>query len=175
MITGRVLERSEIQQIWTIDRSEEIWNIYVFEKGALVLTPAYFLAEGWPPGEAEKYTPVLLDCFERGGWFYGFFDGLQLVAIAVLESAMIGKNKDLLQLKELHVSQGYRNLGLGKKLFELAKEMARQRGARGLYISATPSEHTIQFYMRQGCVLSAAPDPDLFAFEPEDIHLECAI
>jgi predicted N-acetyltransferase YhbS len=175
MITGRVLERPEIQLIWTIDRSEEIHNIYVLEEGALVLKPAYFLARGWPPGEAEKYTPVLLDCFERGGWFYGFFDGSQLVAIAVVETAMIGKNRDLLQLKELHVSQGYRGRGLGKKLFDLSKEIARQRGARGLYISATPSEHTIQFYLRQGCALSAQPDPDLFAFEPEDIHLECAI
>jgi predicted N-acetyltransferase YhbS len=175
MITGRVLSRPEIQQIWTIDRSEQIQNIYVFENDTLVLKPAYFLAEGWPPGEAEKYTPILLDCFDRGGWFYGFFDGPQLVAIAVLESAAIGSNKDHLQLKELHVSQGYRKMGLGKKLFGLAKEIAQQRGARALYISATPSEHTIQFYMRQGCILTKELDPELFALEPDDIHLECEI
>jgi hypothetical protein len=41
-----------------------------------------------------------------------------------------------------------------------------------LYISATPSEHTIDFYLTLGCTLVDAPDPELFAREPEDIHLE---
>jgi hypothetical protein len=44
-----------------------------------------------------------------------------------------------------------------------------------MYISATPSEHTVDFYMRLGCRLAAEPDPELYAFEPEDIHLECDV
>jgi hypothetical protein len=44
--------------------------------------------------------------------------------------------------------------------------------ARRLYISATPSENTVNFYLRQGCVLARQIDPELFELEPEDIHLE---
>ena len=48
-------------------------------------------------------------------------------------------------------------------------------GAAGLYISATPTENTIRFYLGLGCRVIPQPDPQLFAEESEDIHLECAL
>lgn len=171
----RALARPEIAQIWNIDRSEIIHNIYVLENGSLVRRPAYFDAKGWPAGEPEKNTPYLLDCFDRGGWCWGAFDGDKLVGVAILESKFIGTEQDQLQLKFLHVSHAYRQHGLGKQLFELARSAARSRGARWLYVSATPSENTIHFYQRRGCVLVEQPDPELFALEPEDIHLICPV
>jgi predicted N-acetyltransferase YhbS len=173
MLTARELTREEVSRLWDIDRREIIDNVYYVENGALVLKPEHYDMQGWPPGEAELYTPILLDGFDRAGWFHGLFDDDRLVAVAVLESRFIGPRKDLLHLKQLHVSSAYRDQGLGRKLFDLAKAEARARGARGLYISATPSEHTINFYRRLGCTVAACPDPDLFALEPEDIHLEC--
>lgn len=174
-LTGRELQRSEIVRLWDINRREVIENIYYLEGGALVLKPEHYDMQGWPPGEADLYLPLLLDCFDRGGWFYGLFDRDSLVAMVVLESKFIGSGKDLLQLKELHVSCAYRGRGLGRQLFELARGKAREWGARGMYISATPSEHTIRFYLHLGCALTPHPDPELFALEPEDIHLECEI
>ncbi|MCA9839304.1 MAG: GNAT family N-acetyltransferase [Trueperaceae bacterium] len=175
MIQGRLLKRNEIRKIWTIDRSETFENSYYLEKGQLKLKAHYFEAHGWPPDEDEKYTPVLLDCFDRGGWFYALFDKDALIAIAVLEAKFIGREDDQLQLLFFHVSSPYRGQGLGKRLFELAKTEALSRGARRLYISATPTENTIRFYLKQGCHLMVEPDPELFALEPEDIHLECPI
>ena len=173
MITHRKLLREEIKQVWNIDRSEVVDNIYHLEKGTLVLRPQHFDVRGWPPGEAEKYMPILLDCFDRGGWFHGVFDDAALVGVAVLESKRIGERKDQLQLKFLHVSNSYRNRGLGTELFELARATAHERGVRRLYISATPSENTIKFYLRLGCRVTGEPDPELVELEPEDIHLEC--
>ncbi len=175
MISSRKLLREEIEQVWNIDRSEVIDNIYRFESGTLVLSPHHFDVPGWPPGEAEKYTPILLDCFDRGGWFHGAFDRAALVGVVVLDSKRIGKHKDQLQLKFLHVSSSYRNSGLGTQLFELAKATARERGAKRLYISATPSENTVNFYLRLGCAVARELDPDLFKLEPEDIHFECDV
>ena len=174
-LSGRELTRDEIPRLWEIDRREVIDSIYYYEDGGLVLKPEHYDMQGWPPGEADLYTPLLLDCFDRGGWFYGLFDGDRLAAAVVLEGKRIGPRKDLLQLKMLHVSRDYRDRGLGRRLFELAREKARAQGVRGLYISATPSEHTINFYLRLGCIVTATPDPELFALEPGDIHLECAI
>ena len=91
-----------------------------------------------------------------------------------MDNKFIGKFRDLLQLKFLPVSCAYRRQGLGNKLFELATDMARRQGAKGLYISATPSEITVNFYMQRGSVVTK-PDPELFELEPEDIHFECAI
>jgi predicted N-acetyltransferase YhbS len=175
VITGRELSREEIERVWEIDRREIIENIYYPENGGLVLKPKYYNMAGWPPGEAYIYTPLLVDCFERGGWFHGLFDNGRLIGIVILDNKFIGSRKDLLQLKFLHVSSEYRKQGLGDKLYELAKTRARTLGAKGLYISATPSENTVNFYLRRKCVLSKEPDPELFALEPEDIHLECVI
>jgi predicted N-acetyltransferase YhbS len=172
MITGRNLSRDEIDEIWTIDRSEVVDAAYHLENGVLVLRPEHFDVRGWPPGEAEKHAPVLRACFDRGGWLYGLFDDQRVIGAAVLESRFIGRNGDQLQLKFLHVSREYRGRGLGQQLFHSAIVEAIRRGAKGLYISATPSEHTIDFYLRLGCVVAPEPDVELLELEPIDIHLE---
>lgn len=175
MTDGRQLARGEINHIWTIDRREVIEAVYTLHDGALARKPAYFDMQGWPPGEPEASTRLLEDCYDHAGWFYGLFDGNRLVGVAVLEGRFIGQPRDQLQLVFLHVSHGYRDQGLGRRLFELAADEAQGRGARRLYISATPSEHTIDFYLGLGCTVAAEPDPKLFALEPEDIHLEYSL
>lgn len=175
MIIGRELGLNEIGRVWEIDRSEVIDHIYYLESGRLILKSEHYDMKGWPQGESSLYTPLLIDCFERGGWFYGLFDEDRLIAVAILDNKFIGKNKDLLQLKFLHVSHLYRGQGLGHRLWESSKEKAREKGAKSLYISATPSENTIHFYLRLGCMVTQHPDPELYELEPEDIHLECAI
>jgi predicted N-acetyltransferase YhbS len=171
----RFLQRDEIPLIWHIDRREIIHNIYVLQNGKLVLQPDYFDIKGWPPGESDLYTPLLQDCYDRGGIFWGAFENDLLVGVAILESRFIGSKHDTLQLKFLHVSRDYRQHGLGRLLFNLAVEKAKALGAKKLYISATPSENTINTYSRLGCVLATELDPELFALEPEDIHLEYMI
>lgn len=175
MIGGRTLSRDEIEDVWTIDRSELIEAVFQLANGALVLRPARFDVRGWPLGEADRYTPILQACHDRGGWLYGLFEGQRLIGAAVLESRFIGGSRDQLQLAFLHVSAAHRHQGWGQHLFALAAGEARRRGARGLYISATPSQRTVDFYLRLGCRLSREPDAELLALEPEDIHLEYAM
>ncbi|MBX0326616.1 GNAT family N-acetyltransferase [Oscillochloris sp. ZM17-4] len=171
----RPLARDEVTQVWSIDRREVIERVYYLRDGALVLEPEYYDMQGWPPGSAEKYTPLLLDCYDRGGAFVGAFDGETLAGVAVLDTIRRGPRGDLLQLEFLHVGRDYRGRGLGRRLFAQACDIARERGARGLYVSATPSEHTVHFYHSLGCALAPEPDPELFALEPEDIHLVCPL
>lgn len=171
----RALARDEIERVWTIDRSEVIDRIYVLRDGELVAQPVHHALSGWPPGEAETYTPLLQACFDRGGAFLGAFDGEALVGVVVVDTRLLGPRGDLLQLKFLHVSRAYRGQGLGERLFAAAQAFARDRGAGGLYVSATPSENTLSFYQQRGCVILDQPDPELFALEPEDIHLQCPL
>lgn len=169
----RPLTREQIEQVWTIDRSEIIENIYTLRDGKLVLHPEFYDVCGWEEGEAEKYTPLLQESFDRGGQFFGAFDMEKLAGAAIVDSIWRGPERDLLQLSFLHVSHAYRGRRLGVRLFEHCKQAAKEHGARGFYVSATPSEHTVNFYRYLGCVVTATPDPELVAMEPEDIHMEC--
>lgn len=169
----RPLSRDQIKQVWTIDRSEIIENIYTLKDGKLALHPEFHDVSGWEEGEAEKYTPLLQQSFDRGGHFFGAFDNEKLAGAAIVDSIWRGSRRDLLQLSFLHVSNACRGQRLGVKLFEHCKQAAKELGAGGFYVSATPSEHTVNFYQYLGCVVTDAPDPELFAMEPEDIHMEC--
>ena len=86
----RLLQRTEIQLIWQIDRREIVQNVYVLQGGELILKPDYFDIQGWPPDEQVLYTPILLDCYDRGGTFWGAFENDRLVGVAILESKYIG-------------------------------------------------------------------------------------
>ncbi len=171
----RELERHEIRNIWSIDRAEVVDRVYCRAGKELVLKPEHHDVQGWPPGEPELYGPILLDCFDHGGTFYGAFDGEILIGATVLESRFIGPDKDQLQLKFLHVSRRHRRAGLARALFDKAVAKATGLGARRLYISATPSENTVRFYLRRGCRVTDDVDAALFELEPEDIHLEFRI
>jgi predicted N-acetyltransferase YhbS len=171
----RKLERQEIRDLWSIDRAEVVENVYHRDGNELVLNPEHYDVLGWPPGEPEHYGPILLDCFDHGGTFYGAFDGQTLIGATALESRFIGREKDRLQLKFLHVSRRHRQAGLGHALLEKAVAKARELGARGLYISSTPSENTVRFYLRRGARLTDDVDAALFELEPEDIHLDLDI
>ena len=86
----RLLQRAEILLIWQIDRREIVQNIYVLQDRQLVLKPDHFDIQGWPPGEAELYTPILLDCYDRAGTFWGAFKDGILIGVSILESKFIG-------------------------------------------------------------------------------------
>ncbi len=85
-----------------------IEHLYSVEAGQLVLRPEFYDMRGWPEGEAEHYTPILLDCFDRGGWFLGLFDQGRLIGAVVLDPRRLGPERDWLQLKFLHLSHAYR-------------------------------------------------------------------
>ena len=171
----RQLKRDEIEQIWTIDRREYIANIYRHVDGELRLEPLNFDVPGWDQHSITTYTPLLRETFDRGGQFFSAWDGGQLAGLSVLDTVPRGEQRDLLQLEFMHVGRDYRGKGLGVKLFEQARAAAKDRGARGLYISATESENTVHFYQGRGATLIAKPDPELFALEPKDIHFECPV
>ncbi len=75
----------------------------------------------------------------------------------------------------LHVSRSYRRRGVASALWAAGVEIAADADATSIYVSATPSGSAVGFYTSRGCRLAEEPHPALFAKEPEDIHLICAI
>ena len=176
MLIERELTESDLPLLALIDRSELVEECYRVENGELVRYPVHFDMLGWPEGEAEENARVLEKCWRSCGWLHGLFDGETLVAAVVVDNQVIhNQGLKMRQLKFLHISRDWRGQGLGGRLFALACEHGREVGAEALYVSATESRNTVEFYQRQGCRLLVQPDPELFALEPHDIHFYCRL
>jgi len=173
----RPLPSEELARWLEIDRRELIEGVYYVEDGALVLHPERHDVQGWfqSPEELQRMTEDLRERQARGALVVSAWDVDRIVGVVVLDNVPLGPQGDQLQLRLLHVSRDYRDQRVGGRLFEVARAEACRRGARDLYVSATPSEHTVRFYLSHDCRLNPQPDPDLYAEEPEDIHLLCQV
>ena len=174
-MTTRSLKREEIEKVRDLDRSEIVEEIYYFNEGQLTLKDVFYDIKGWNPSELEENIKHLYDLYDRNGTLIGAFDGARLIAVSALESEFIGREKDQLQLYFHHVDRHYRHKGIGGKLLKQVMDKAKKLGAKRLYVSATPSKNTIDFYRHMGCRLASEPNPKLYRLEPEDIHLELKI
>jgi predicted N-acetyltransferase YhbS len=108
----------------------------------------------------------------RGGVLLGALDADQTVGIAIIQPRF---EPPMAWLAFLHVSRPYRRKGAAQALWSAAVEISIAAGAASIYVSATPTESAVGFYLRQGCRLAHPVHPDLYAAEPEDIHLTCSI
>lgn len=155
-----------------IDRAEVIDGIYRVVDGALRLEEFHLDVRGWPAGEPDGSVAYLEGCLARGGAAWGAFDGERLVGIAVLDGRRIGSALDTLDLFFLHVSNGYRGHSIGRAFVDLVRSAALETGARRLYVSASETRNTVEFYQRLGFGLASGVDAELFALEPNDIHMD---
>ncbi len=102
----------------------------------------------------------------------GAFDEEQLAGVAVVDPSFEPR---MAWLAFLHVTRPCRRRGAARALWSAAVDLAVAAGAASMYVSATPTGSAVGFYLRQGCRLADPPHPELFAHEPEDIHLICAL
>ena len=77
-----------------------------------------------------------------------------------------------MDLSSLHVSEDMRRHGIGKCLFEAARDWARGQGAGKLYISSHSAIESQRFYEAMGCVDAVWRDPRHVEAEPYDRQLE---
>lgn len=176
-ISYRILEKRDLDGVKDIDRSDYADSTYCVKEGKLVLQELEFNHPGFSPNRIEEIIDNLKKGCENGYVLFGAFDTTtKLVGISGLEYDLIGKRKNMLNLSPMWVSKNYRRIGIGRKLVEMAKEEAiKRQGVNRLYISATYSKNTIDFYLKMGCRLVAELDEMLYEMEPEDIHLELDI
>lgn len=116
--------------------------------------------------------PRLYASFDHEGCGWSVFADDRLAAISVIDGRWIGADLEMLDLTFIHVTRELRGTGVGGKLFDRSVELARARGAKRMYISASDSRATVDFYLRRGMRLAAPPDPRLHEIGPTDIHLE---
>lgn len=81
----------------------------------------------------------------------------------------IYNNQIFTELPYIHVSQEYRRKGIGKTLFSMCCDLAKQMNASKLYIAAHSSVESQSFYRALGCILAKEINDDILAKEPLDL------
>jgi GNAT superfamily N-acetyltransferase len=172
MIAIRRLPNAEIERLAEIDRSEHISELYAYQDGALVPRAVDEPVPNWPRTGSEHSVEALVKAWrptlERGGTLLGAFDGETLAGLAIYRPELEARMADLALL---HVSRPYRRKGVASRLTAEVARLARADGANRLYVSATPSNSAVGFYRRFGFVPTDTPNAEMFALEPEDIHM----
>lgn len=173
----RQLFSDEIRLIGDIDRSEHVNALYTVEDEQLVHRPVDIDAPSWNRvGTGEHSVGALIAHFrpivENGASLLGAFDREELLGLAIIDGSF---EAAMAWLALLHVSRPHRRRGVASALWTAAEQVAREAGAESMYVSATPSDSAVGFYLSRGCSLADPAHPDLLAEEPEDIHLACPI
>ena len=120
----------------------------------------------------ENDPSLLKNLHQQGALCVGGFDeSNRLIAVQVVYNQHIADYPEAKLLQYFYVDADHQGLGIGTQLMQAAIASAKQLNAKQLYISATPSKRTVDFYLKQGAQLLAQPDQQLFEREPEDIHL----
>ncbi len=167
------METSELDRIGEIDRSEHVTSLYSYRHGSLELRTADLWAQPWSlsgdhEGSVQARIAAWRPILDRGGRLVGAFEAKALVGFAIYQPRLV---QDMANLAVLHVSRDFRRRGVGSLLTREVARLARADGARRLYVSATNSGPTVDFYRRHGFEPTDHPNETMFALEPEDIHM----
>ncbi len=114
--------------------------------------------EEWSIEKKRSVCAQILDT-AADAFVFGAFDGDNLVGFIFVNNT---------ELVYFHVSQPYRGKRIGRRLFEMACEKAREYGVERLYISANSSKETVDTYLKLGCSYSSRKNEK----EPFDIQME---
>lgn len=156
------------------NRYQEVNRCWRNENGDLILKDIHFV-EQWDDAEKEEELSSLIGIIEGGGAAIGAFAKDRMIGFAAVCSESFGLNNEYVQLSSLHVSFEGRNSGIGRRLFDISCDKARQLGAHKLYISAHSSEETQGFYKSVGCINAQEVNRILAEKEPFDCQLEFAL
>jgi ribosomal protein S18 acetylase RimI-like enzyme len=174
----RPLRADEVSRVGELDRSEHVDLEYRVVGGQLQQAPAAMRdIPAWDPTGSGPHSVAAeiefcRSAVSRGGLLLGALDADRTAGLAIVDPTF---EPPMAWLAFLHVSRPYRGRGVAQALWDAAAHLAVERGAESIYVSATPTESAIGFYLRQGCQLARPVHADLFAAEPEDIHLICSL
>ncbi|CAI6087054.1 GNAT family N-acetyltransferase [Cohnella sp. JJ-181] len=171
MISFAEMKLEDSYRIREIDRSEKIELTYKCINRKIQEIKMPHECPNWDEAHYQEIIKRYDYELRNGGTAYGAYDGDKLVGFGVLAHKFRGKDKSQLHLDLMYVSRIYRRQGIGSRIFHELSQVAIERGATQLYISATETESAVKFYFSLGSALTSQLDEELFRKEPNDIHM----
>jgi GNAT superfamily N-acetyltransferase len=177
VVTFRLMGSNELSRVAEIDRRERIDVLYEQRGTQLVERHGRWDAAGWDPdGSGEHSVAAKVreaqQYMDDGGVVVGAFSDDRLVGIGIVVPHL---RPQIAQLAFLHVSAPFRKTGVGSHLSDQLNQIASDRGATEMVVSATPSVNTVRFYLARGFQPSEHPLVELAQLEPDDVHLHKAL
>ena len=176
MVQYRTLRENELcrELFGGFIRHQVVTKCWRREKGEWVIREDPFI-DDWTEADYRTLISCLKNTVSTGGVVYGAFIAGTLKGFASVEPDFMGKEGQYLDLSSIHVSEDARGTGIGRALFLMAKEWARARGVKKLYISAHSAVETQAFYRSMGCVEALEYDRRHVDREPFDCQMECVL
>lgn len=167
------LNVADLRLIGAIDRSETIGGQYMMTDGGLASRPVTVEIPAWDTnGDGpHSVTAAIAFCeplIADGATFAGVLDGSEPAGLMVVDGSF---EPSMAWLAFLHVSRPYRRQGVASALWDAAVRVAVSADADQMYVSATPTDSAVGFYLSRGCEVADPVHPDLGALEPDDVHL----
>lgn len=152
-------------------RHQKVTKCWRKEEGQWVVKDVPFIDQ-WTPEDYSLLVECLKNTLATGGVVYGAFYEGELKGFTSVEGVPLGSREQYRDLSSLHVSEEMRGHKLGKKLFILAADWARNNGGEKLYISGHSAVETQAFYKSMGCIEAEEYNEEHVKREPYDCQLE---
>ena len=176
MVVYRVLFAEEICRELFKDfiRHQIVTKCWRKEDGKWIIKDAPFI-DDWTESDYQILISCLKNTILSSGVVYAaFYDG-KLKGFISVEPEIFCDEQGYCDLSSIHISEDMRNQGIGRRLFLAAKDWAKQKGAKKLYISAHSAVESQAFYKSMGCVEAEVYDQKHVEDEPYDCQLECRL
>ncbi|WP_243456556.1 GNAT family N-acetyltransferase [Mobilitalea sibirica] len=162
----------ECDKIKEINPEHYIGKAWRLVNGMRQLVLIDYLEKDWPNGYEEHYDSLRKTLRTNGTAFGAFDTNNRLLGFATIDLNLFGERYKYALLDQMFISKECRSMGIGKKLFWLCADEARQQKADKIYICAGSAEDTIAFYFAIGCLEAAEINKTLYESDPRDYQLE---
>lgn len=154
------------------NRFQEVKRVWRRIDNKEVLIEHPFIEQWSSQEKSDLVTKHFTECIQKGGCVFAAWHENHVIGFASLPYGFFGSRNQYVKLAEMYTSFEFRGLGIGKQLFALCAERARQWGAEKLYISAHSAEESQAFYRSVGCVNAIEINQQLVEKEPFDVQME---
>lgn len=176
MIQYRTLSADEIcvELFQHFIRHQVVTKCWRKENNKWLVKDAPFI-DDWTKADYQLLVSCLQNTVRCGGFVYAAFYDDKLKGFVSVEPEIFGGEQGYIDLSSIHASEDMRNKGIGKTLFLAAKDWARKKGAKKLYISSHSAVESQAFYKAMGCVEAQVYHQGHVEKEPYDCQLECLL
>lgn len=173
-ITYRRIDIEECDKIKQINASQYIGKAWREVNGKRQLIAINYQDPDWPNGY-DDHLSSLRATIQGGGIAFGAFNHNKLLGFATINREIFGERYKYVLLDQMFITLECRKQGIGRKLFGLCTEVAKDFRADKIYICAGSAEETIAFYFAIGCKEAKEVNKELYEEDPRDFHLEFSL
>ncbi|OAB38365.1 GNAT family N-acetyltransferase [Paenibacillus glacialis] len=168
----RKLVVEDCKRINDMNPSQYIKKAWREVNGQRQLVEINYLDSDWANGYEHHFNSLKATILSEGDAVGAFDDSNRLMGFATINREFFGDNSNYVLLDQLFISLEHRNKGIGKKLFLIIAEIAKEWQADKIYICSGSAEETVAFYFALGCKETVEINKTLYEQDPRDFQLE---